>query len=340
MTGKRGKTPSDEGLMPDSTSTEPERDPQDRFTLRTLAGCILLLLAIDQFVHRMGQVPDRQDLPPRNVKLALEPLSRVFDSDGPLRVAGRWRVTSDDQRFGGVSGLAFDGEQLVAVTDAGAVIRFPRPQPQGREVRAVIKDVPDGPRSGRFKANRDAEALARDPRGIGWWVAFENFNQLWLYDHGFDRPLRQFAVATEGTTWNVGYEGAAFDGDDLLLFRETGGTYLRLGRQPPRLERVKNAGRLSEVAALGQGLLLGIERRLTPLGFSNTLITLVGSGGGFEAGHRFDLPAGPLDNYEGLAIDRSGGKLRLWLMTDDGFEQPFSTTLLALDVDPAWKAAD
>ena len=338
MTGKRGKTPSDEGLMPDSESTGAERKPQDWFTVRTLIGCLLLLLAIDQFLFRMGQVPDRQELGPRYARVTFDPLGPGSGGKGPFSVAGRWRMDSEDPRFGGVSGLAVDRHHLVAVTDAGAVIRFPRPQ--GPETWALIKELPDGPLSGRFKANRDAEALVKDPRGLGWWVSFENFNQLWLYDSNFDRALRRFDLGGGGTTWNVGFEGAAFDGQDLLLVHETGGAYLRLGKLPPRRESIASAGRLSEVAALGQGLLVAIERRATPIGFSNQLVTLVDSGTGFEVGHRFALPAGPLENYEGLAVDRSGGKIRLWLITDDAFAQPFNTVLLALDVDSSWKAAD
>jgi len=53
---------------------------------------------------------------------------------------------------------------------------------------------------------------------------------------------------------------------------------------------------------------------------------------GYRFGRRFALPLAPLDNVEAIAVEALGaGKHRLWLMTDDNFQPPLRTLLIALD---------
>ena len=73
---------------------------------------------------------------------------------------------------------------------------------------------------------------------------------------------------------------------------------------------------------------------MTPTGFTNA-VTLLDSlpGGGFRTARSFALRGGRLDNVEALAAERMpGGATRLWLMTDDNFQRPLRTLLIALDV--------
>ena len=46
---------------------------------------------------------------------------------GPLRYLGGWRLTSDDRRFGAISGLAVDGDRLLGLSDQGILFRFTAP---------------------------------------------------------------------------------------------------------------------------------------------------------------------------------------------------------------------
>jgi hypothetical protein len=74
---------------------------------------------------------------------------------------------------------------------------------------------------------------------------------------------------------------------------------------------------------------------VTPFGFRNALVSLEKVGRGYRFGRRIALPLGPFDNVEAIAVERrAGGRLRLWLMTDDNFQRPFRTLLIALDWPP------
>ena len=184
--------------------------------------------------------------------------------------------------------------------------------------------------------NRDSEALVRDSRGRGWWVAFENHHQLWLFDPGFGRALQRIDLGRRGWRANRGIEGLAADGPALLLLHEDGDHLLRVTGTRARSIRIAGArGRVSDVAAIGPGRYFAVERRVTPMGFRNALVSLEKSGSGYRFGRRIALPLGPFDNVEAIAVERrAGGGLRLWLMTDDNFQRPLRTLLIALDWPP------
>ncbi|HZB69004.1 MAG TPA: esterase-like activity of phytase family protein [Sphingomicrobium sp.] len=308
-----------------------ERAVQPKFRNRQLAAALGLLAAIALFGAWLARFPNRQELGWRAARIHFEPVPLAAAGFAPLQLAGAWRLTSTDPRFGGVSSLAIDGAQLVALTDAGALIRF-RP---GRSI-ARIGELPDGPGSGSFKRNRDSEALVRDSGGRGWWVAFENRHRLWLFDPSLGRALQRIDLGRRGWRANRGIEGLASDGDALLLLHEDGGHLLRVtGTRARSLPIAGARGRISDAAAIAPGRYLAVERRVTPLGFRNALVALEKSGPGYRFGHRVALPLGPLDNVEAIAVERrAGGRLRLWLMTNDNFQRPLRTLLIALDWPP------
>jgi hypothetical protein len=308
-----------------------ERAMQPKFRNRQLAAGLLLLVAIALFDAWLGRFPNRQELGWRAAEIEFAPVPLARDRFAPLRLAGAWRLASTDPRFGGISSLAIDRGQLVALTDAGALIRF-RPGHTG----ARIGELPAGPGSGGFKRNRDSEALVRDPAGRGWWVAFENRDQLWLFDQSFGRALQRIDLGRRGWGANRGIEGLATDGDALLLLHEDGDHLLRvIGTRARWLPIASARGRISDAATLRPGRYLAVERRVTPIGFRNALVSLEKSGSGYRFGRRISLPLGPFDNVEAIAVERrAGGGLRLWLMTDDNFQRPFRTLLIALDGPP------
>ena len=237
-------------------------------------------------------------------------------------------MTSGDPLFGGVSALAIDRGRLLALTDSGRLVRF-RPA----SGTAEIGELPAGPGSGRFKRNRDTEALIRDPGGMGWWVAFESHHEIWLYDPGFRRALRRIRLGERGWRANRGVEGLASDGPSLLAFPEFGGQVLQLSGSRGRTIAIANSrGRISDVVAIAAGRFIAVERRLTPFGFRNSLVMLNKARSGYRFGRRIPLPLGALDNVEAIAVERRPcGKRRLWLMTDDNFQAPLRTLLIALD---------
>ena len=306
---------------------------QPRFS-KTLFFQILILIGLIAGMQAwLFRLPNREELGRRVSSLDFAPVSLSPADFAPLRLAGAWALSSTDPRFGGVSALAVDGKALVAVTDSGAVIRFPQPRPGPATAR--IGELPGGPGNPAFKHNRDAEALVRDPRGRGWWVAFENRNQLWLYDHAFGRALARTDFGRSRWRRNNGIEGLAADGETILLFPEAGETFVRLrGKRTLTLPIEHSAGRISDAARLPGGGLAVIHRHWTFLGFANAVSLLEpGAGGRLRVARSFRLRGLRLDNVEALAVERlPGGETRLWLMTDDGLQRPMRTLLIALDV--------
>lgn len=307
----------------------PERKVQPKFSIGWAASALLLLAAIGLFDRWLATFPDRAELGWRVARIAATPV--LFDAKGyaPFRLAGAWRLTSSDPRFGGISALAVENGCLLALTDSGVVIRF---SPSRNS--AWIGELPDGPGTNSFKINRDSEALVADPGGRGWWVTFENRDELWLYDRSFGRALQRISLGERPWRINSGIEGALAEGESLLLLHEAGDNLIRVtGTRARAMPIAGAAARLSDAVDVGGGRRLIIERRLTPLGFRNALVELEQAGDAYRLGRRYPLPLGRRDNVEAAAVESlPGGARRLWLMTDDNFHGRMRTLLIALDL--------
>lgn len=318
--------------MPDSRAMKAEPVVQPRFRLPTLfLGGLIAALVLFAHDHFMA-LPDRVASGPGEVTLRQSPAQLDPAGFRPLRLAGAWVLESDDPRFGGISAAALDGPDFVAITDYGVMIRFPRPA--GATVTAQIRGLAEGPASGAFKKNRDSEALARDPLGRGWWVAFEHANQLWLYDRQFARALARVRIPRAETRYNWGVEGLAVVGDSLLALPESGGLLLRFGPSGWSEARLDfPASRASDLAVLSPSSLLMIERETRLLGFSNALVRMDRCASGYCLAWRKRLPLGVRDNVEALAVEPGpSGGTRLWLMTDNNGQRRIRTLLIALDL--------
>ena len=301
--------------------------------LQLLILCTIVVL----FGRWVARLPDRVELGPRLTRLEFTPVDLKADGFAPLRLAGAWKVASKDPRVGGVSALAVSDEDLLALTDSGAVIRFAKPS---RKVgTGFVRELPGGPGDPAYKSRRDSEALVRDPLGRGWWVSFENRNELWLFDHWFARTLRRVELGRDRWRRNRGVEAIAAEGAGLILLPEPGDTVLRVSGSSARTFPIENAaGRISDAARLPSGELLILNRRLTPLGFANSLALLERTRSGFRYSRRFALAIGPIDNVEAVAPELlPDGRTRLWLMTDDNFKRPLRTLLIAVDMPAAPK---
>lgn len=305
---------------------------QLRFTILTAALSLVMVASLMLAQRIFYDLPDREPLDPVITEVRFEPLELDPAAFAPLRLAGSWTVSSDDPRVGGISAVAVEGESLVAITDSGAVIRFGKPT--GPVARARVRDLPAGPGDPRYKSNRDSEAIAADPAGRGWWVAFENRDSLWLYDSRFESALRSIAVPDASVHVNVGIEGLATDGGQLVLLSESGGRALTAGPTGwTKIPFAFPARRVSGAAALRDDSLLVIERRLTLTGFENALVRLDRCRGAYCLVWRKRLPLGPLDNVEAIAAEPlESGATRLWLMTDDNNRRPMRTVLVAADL--------
>ena len=323
--------------MPDSQPIDAERGVQPRFSKIAPLAFLLLPLCVLLFAWLLVLTPDRDELGPRAARVTFDPVKLDSAAFAPLRLAGAWAVSSDDPRFGGISALAVQGGELLALSDSGVAIRFPRPA--GGEARALISELPDGPANPRFKRHRDTEALVADPFGRGWWVAFEVHHELWLYDAGLERALQRIRLGANRWPVNSGIEALAAVEDGLLAVPENGRSIIRIGGSQALQAPLHGQGaRVSDAATLPNGEVLLLERRMTLRGFANALVGLRQDEQRFSAGRRLRLPLGPLDNPEALATEPlPGGAVRLWLMTDDNFQPPFRTLLIALDVPPGFR---
>ena len=295
-----------------------------------LFSYLALALLVLGFEYWISALPDRADAPLRLADVRYQPVGLDPNGFAPLKLAGAWRVEVDDPRFGGVSALAIDGDRLVALTDSGTVAHLPRPG-SGRS-RAWVRDLAGGPGDPAFKSNRDSEALLHDPRGRGWWVAFENRDVLWLFDRWFRRVLGRVDLSGQRWRTNTGIEGLAADGAALLAFPEGGDAIVRIAPGSVAARALDQGfGRISDAVRLPDGRLLLLGRHPTPAGFANRLLVM-------EDGRPRELARlrlGALENAEGLAAEPlRGGGTRIWLITDNGFRRRLPTLLVALDIPP------
>lgn len=295
-----------------------------------------------------GRIAPEQ-LPPRTfITFSAIPL----DAEHPARqridrleFLGGWRLRSNDPRFGGISAMHVEDGQVLAVSDAGSLIRFPLLRFGGGVGR--IDAIPDGPGAGGRKQDRDAEAMTVAGRRA--WIGFERHNSLWRYDRDGWRSTAK-AVPRAMRKWraNAGSEGMArladgrflvfSEGNEgerdtpLLLFAgdpaEAGTGAVTLSYRPP-------AGyRITDAAALPDGRIVFLNRSFSifdgmtaKLGIAR-LPAVVREGmvlGGEEVA---DLrsPAA-IDNMEALSATRERGRTILWIASDDNFS-PLQRTLL------------
>ncbi|WP_310467176.1 esterase-like activity of phytase family protein [Sphingomonas sp.] len=317
--------------MTDSTSTGGERTAQPRLSRLTIVAGFALAAIVFLAEDALLSAPRHSAPGHRSVALEFTPVDFAGPATPPLQLAGAWRLRADDRRLGGVSALAVAGGGLVAITDSGAVLRFPKPGANRPTI--AIDLLPGEPGQAPPKSSRDSEALARDPQRRGWWVAFENRNLLRLYDHRFNRSLATIRFARDRWPRNAGIEGVAAAPGALLLFPELGTSVVRVtGARAVEFPLDGAPTRIADAAWAGGRLLL-LERQPSLLGFTSALVEVRRAGGGYVKGRRYPLALGPRDNPEALAAEPlPGGGTRLWLMTDDNHQPWMRTLLVAYDL--------
>ena len=166
---EKGETPPTLMHMSDSRLNGAERALQQSFRKLFYFNGLLVGAFVMLAYWPIQKLPDRSQRPPVVETLTYEPVS-LPAATAPLRLAGAWVLTLPDRRFGGLSALAIERGRLLAVSDLGAVVWFD--PPATRRPTAEVKDLRIGPGNFGKKWRRDAESLARDPYGRGWWVGY------------------------------------------------------------------------------------------------------------------------------------------------------------------------
>ena len=301
------------------------------FSKSCLFSYLALALAVLGFDSWLATIPARADGPDRLAGVRFIPVDLAAEGFRPLRLAGAWRVEVDDARFGGVSALAGDGDALLALTDSGTLARLPLP---GRRRSAALRGLPSGPGSSLLKVNRDSEALVRDPAGRGWWVAFEQWHQLWLYDPDFRRQLAVIDLGKRRWPATRGVEAmVAMDGE-LWLFPEGRQQALAIGPESSRSRSLRSAaGVIADGVVLPGGRALFVTRKIGVRGIAKQVVELERDGPRLKLRPIAALALGSRDNVEAIAVQPGRGeRTRLWLMTDNDFRPQAPTLLVALDL--------
>lgn len=321
----------------------PERIWRNRWA--RIAFLILALVVLATIVRQPPPPPP--DGPGVGI-VRIEPVALVADDSGRRRagslafLAG-WSLSSDDRRFGGISGMHVEDGEVVAISDVGMLLRFP--VPGGRD-RALVRFDPlaEGPGPRTRKSNRDTEGLL--VRGGRIWAAFERHNMIWRYDlsslraesaarpeamrrwtgnRGPEALLRladgRFLVFAEGRD-----DGAMFS--DAVLF---GGDPSVPGTPAARLRYRRPAGfRATDAALLPGGRILILNRRFRLLEGWSARLAVAGIGEGeVIEGREIAALASPLavDNMEALSVTIEDGRTIVWIASDDNFS-PLQRTLL------------
>jgi len=277
----------------------------------------------------------------------------------PLIYRGGLVVRSDDDRFGGISGLivAEDGNGLTAVTDTGYWLTATLSYSEGD--LSGIGDLTlapllglDGNPIADSKRLGDAEAMTVLPDGrIA--VAFERRHRVWAYDiatEGFAASAHSVAISPqlENAVNNKGLEALVSLPDGSLLalteatmaadneiagwrVKDAQATDVTLRRIPPF--------DLTDAALLPSGDLLTLERRFSTLGGVGAQIRRIPAaaldeGAPLDGDILYRSTAGQtVDNMEGIAVrETQDGRTLVYVVSDDNFNPLQRTLLLMFEV--------
>lgn len=277
------------------------------------------------------------------------PPPAIDSPGGALLPRSAW-VLDGGREFGGLSALHVTrsaiGVRLTGVADTGRLARLMLPSGSG-SVPAYLSDLPRLESDGTAKSGRDSESLARAADGE-WWVGFEYRNEIRRYTPGFDRvTARHRSREMAKLPSSSGLEAlAALPGGRLLGISEA---VHGDGRSPAFLWSTDAAGgiaserrlwfrpppgfRATDATLLGDDRVLVLVRRFgVPEGFTSALVLVpLAPKPGFgeqELSGRVIARFGPAyDNAEGLSLTWEGGRLVVWIVSDDNLS-PLQRTVL------------
>lgn len=308
---------------------------------RTLAlTSLLFFLGTGAFVADSPVPPNTSQQIALKRPVDLPPLPHRM-GEGPLTLVDGWELESDNSDFGGFSALhAMGGGRLLALSDAAILAGFTmRDGAIAHDSFVAPLPVRKGERSTKY--DQDSESLAHDPVTGRFWVGFEQRHRIRRYSPGFARAeatgrpaamadwpknggaeaiLRRadgsFVVFAESHRVEPGVTaGLIFAGDPA----EPGTKSRSFAYRPPE------GYRITDITALPDGRLLALHRRFSFVSGVSAKIGVIKAQAVFPGAMVTPRviatlePPLPVDNMEGIAVEREGGKTIVWIISDDNF---------------------
>ena len=313
----------------------------------------MIALLIGLSVFTLGG--QRQHRPNNDQAISIRPV--VLDPEHPartqlgrLRFLGAWMLSSENDRFGGLSSLvALPDDHFIALGDGATLVGFGLTR-RGGIVDPFIRPLPwrgNQKREPDYE-ERDSESLVRDPVSGRYWVSFENHPSLRRYSADFrHEELVVRPKAMKGWPANGGAEALArlADGRFLVLSEDAdapeGGYQALLYPGAPRADAnplrfayaPPDGFKATDAKVLPDGRVLILHRRLAfPSGLSASIgiadPAAIRPGKVWRAAElaRLESPLA-VDNMEGLAVTQEAGRTIAWIISDDNFNA-FQRTLL------------
>lgn len=276
---------------------------------------------------------------------------------GPFHLVGAWQLTSMHPDFGGYSALIESAPgRFMALSDRGYFVEFARPDGPPGPVRfgPLLDDAV------RLKDNRDVEAASRDPVSGRLWLAQEGRNAIERKAPDMTREVFREIPEMQGWPHNTGPESIVrlTDGRFVVLCEcsttrwTSSGIHQALLFEGDPTDRGAKARpftfigvkdyRPTALAELPDGRVLILARRLTwpmPPRFAMKILIAdpaeITPGGTWRARELADLqPPWPIDNYEGLTIERQAdGRLVAWMISDENGAATQRVLLLEMEID-------
>ena len=271
---------------------------------------------------------------------------------GPLQFLAGVSLTSRDKRFGGLSGLLVEQDQLTAVSDRGFWFRSQLELNEDGALESLSESriapilSSKGIPLAIARGEHDAEALER--WGSSFVVSFERFHRVGLYDPNLGDKARPTYIrdipGIAKSPANGGIEAlVSLDDGRLLALTEESETdsgellgWIIDGVHRDPLAYPKTDWKPTDGAFHPQVGLLILERKFSALtGFSarirKTDITSVVAGGTITGPIIARISGSVLsDNFEGIAISElADGSPVVWIVSDDNFSFFQQTLLLA-----------
>jgi len=310
---------------------------------------LMFFLGTGAFVADSPVPPNFSQLVTLRRPVDLPPLPHRL-GNGELTLIDGWELESQNTDFGGFSGLHAMGDgRLLALSDAAVLAGFTLASGKvARDSFVARLPVRKGERS--TKQDQDAESLTHDPETGRFWVGYEQLHLIRRFSPGFAR-----AEATgkpdvmQGWPRNGGAEAIVRRSDgSFVVFSESrsvrpgvtvglifasdpaepGGSVKSFAYQPPE------GYRITDIAALPDGRLLTLHRRFNYISGVSAKVGLIDPAQ--IAPGRLVIPRIiatmapplPIDNMEGIAVEREGGQTIVWIISDDNYFTMQRTLLL------------